>query len=199
MNTLINDNFFDDVNSINVDNDNLVEEVLQDNTVEFNGDLAEVDSFNEESCESEEEEPTIEEEIHHQKRPFDPELLKGQSKSIISMLELGNAFFLPKIYEKRCLSNTDKKILEEIRQKEVVNPSVVTYTPMEVNVLNKVAKFEDYKNNIKFTEEEKKQLTEELHNYLKYQEVSMNPMTSLLMALVMIEGVRILPILGIEI
>lgn len=198
METTISSDFFNDVENLTVDNDGLTE-VLQENTTEFSGNLSEIDNFNEEEEETSSDEVFIEEEEEEEKKPIDLNLLRGQSKSIVSMLELGNAFVLPKIYEKRRLSNADKKILEAIKQKEVLNPSVVTYTPQEVDVLNKVAKFEDYKNNIKFTAEEKQQLADEFYNYLKYQQISMNPMSSLIMALVMIEGIRILPILGIEI
>lgn len=198
METTINSNFFDDIENLNVDNDGL-SEVLQDNTTEFSGNLSEIDNFNEEEEEDNSSDDVfIEEEEKEEKKPIDLNLLRGQSKSIVSMFELGNAFVLPKIYEKRRLSNADKKIFEAIKQKEVLNPSVVTYTPQEVDVLNKVAKLEEYKNNIKFTAEEKQQLADEFYNYLKYQQISMNPMSSLIMALVMIEGIRILPILGIE-
>lgn len=197
METTINNDFFNDVENLTVDNDGLTE-VLQENTTEFSGNLSEIDNFNEEE-EIASDEVYIEEEKEEEKKPIDLNLLRGQSKSIVSMLELGNAFVLPKVYEKRRLSNADKKILEAIKQKEVLNPSVITYTPQEVDVLNKVAKLEEYKNNIKFTAEEKQQLADEFYNYLKYQQISMNPMSSLIMALVMIEGIRILPILGIEI
>lgn len=197
METTISSDFFNDVENLTVDNDGLTE-VLQENTTEFSGNLSEIDNFNEEE-EIASDEVYIEEEKEEEKKPIDLNLLRGQSKSIVSMLELGNAFVLPKVYEKRRLSNADKKILEAIKQKEVLNPSVITYTPQEVDVLNKVAKLEEYKNNIKFTAEEKQQLADEFYNYLKYQQISMNPMSSLIMALVMIEGIRILPILGIEI
>lgn len=197
METTINNDFFNDIENLTVDNDGLTE-VLQENTTEFSGNLSEIDNFNEEE-EIASDEVYIEEEKEEEKKPIDLNLLRGQSKSIVSMLELGNAFVLPKVYEKRRLSNADKKILEAIKQKEVLNPSVITYTPQEVDVLNKVAKLEEYKNNIKFTAEEKQQLADEFYNYLKYQQISMNPMSSLIMALVMIEGIRILPILGIEI
>lgn len=197
METTISSDFFNDVENLTVDNDGLTE-VLQENTTEFSGNLSEIDNFNEEE-EIASDEVYIEEEKEEEKKPIDLNLLRGQSKSIVSMLELGNAFVLPKVYEKRRLSNADKKILEAIKQKEVLNPSVVTFTPQEVDVLNKVAKLEEYKNNIKFTAEEKQQLADEFYNYLKYQQISMNPMSSLIMALVMIEGIRILPILGIEI
>ena len=117
-----------------------------------------------------------------------------QARSYVKMLNVGNKAILPKIYKKKLLTKEERTRLKEI---DISDKQGITYLSEQDVKLQK--KFEDVKqliDAIPFTEDEIKELADALEEVLKMTNAPSSPVFTLIVALITIEGARILPILN---
>lgn len=117
-----------------------------------------------------------------------------QARAYVKMLNVGNKAILPPIYKKKLLTKAERDRLKEI---DISDKSGITYLSEADIKLQK--KFDDIKQLIEaipFTEDEIKELAEALEEVLKMTNAPSSPVFTLIVALITIEGARILPILN---
>lgn len=117
-----------------------------------------------------------------------------QATSYVKMLNVSNKAILPKIYKRKLLTKDERARLKEI---EITDKQGVTYLSEQDVKLQK--KFDEIKlliDAIPFTEDEIKELSETLEEVLKMTNAPKSPVFALIVALITIEGARLLPLIS---
>ena len=121
--------------------------------------------------------------------PAKPYAYRNQAKAYVNLLNVGNGMIFPKVYKKHFFSEP-----ETVRLKQLADQSVSMLSEADLKLQNKFAEVEELIQNIPFTDDEKNELIDALADVLRTQQVKGSPVATLIMALIVIEGARALPL-----
>lgn len=118
---------------------------------------------------------------------------KKQAKAYVNLLNVTNKAILPKLYKKRLLTKQERERLKIIESDEKNGISFLSED--DIRLQAKYTEIRGYIDLIGFTDDEKNELVEALEEVLKLNNAPKNPTFTLIVALITIEGARLLPLI----